>query len=133
MIQVFSIKKDKPRAYPFLSPLNVGFEIARNYQYFDPIEFAISSDGKNWTSNYDVVNLTGVYCYRAPDVQPANPSDTMKKIGLQDGSSLISTTYNSRELKFELIYDGVDETGAMLAWEAAQRFLVSRDAYWITF
>lgn len=124
MIQVFSQSKIKPHRYGYgdmISPV------------FDPIEFAISSDGKNWTSNYDVVNLTGVYCYRAPDVQPANPSDTMKKIGLQDGSSLISTTYNSRELKFELIYDGVDETDAMLAWEAAQRFLVSRDAYWITF
>ena len=57
----------------------------------------------------------------------------MKKIGLQDGSRLISTTYDSREFKFELIYRGVSETDAMLAWEAAQRFLVSRDAYWITF
>lgn len=124
MIQVFSQSKIKPHRYGYGDMISPTFE---------PIEFAISSDGKNWTSNYDVVNLTGVYCYRAPDVQPANPSDTMKKIGLQDGSSLISTTYNSRELKFELIYDGVDETDAMLAWEAAQRFLVSRDAYWITF
>ncbi|HJD70018.1 MAG TPA: phage tail family protein [Enterobacter roggenkampii] len=115
-----------------MKPSELGYD-SDEYLSFDPIEFAISQDGKSWISNYDVDNLQGVYCYRAPDVQPANPSDTMKKIGLQDGSRLISTTYNSRELKFELIYDGVSETGAMLAWEAAQRFLVARDAYWITF
>ncbi|KEK16025.1 hypothetical protein HQ33_07670 [Limosilactobacillus reuteri] len=132
MIQVFSQCKNKPSRYRFMKPSELGYD-SDEYLSFDPIEFAISSDGKNWTSNYDVVNLTGVYCYRAPDVQPANPSDTMKKIGLQDGSRLISTTYDSREFKFELIYRGISETDAMLAWEAAQRFLVSRDAYWITF
>ncbi|KEK15442.1 hypothetical protein LR3_06555 [Limosilactobacillus reuteri] len=116
MIQVFSQCKNKPSRYQFMKPSELGYD-SDEYLSFDPIEFAISSDGKNWTSNYDVVNLTGVYCYRAPDVQPANPSDTMKKIGLQDGSRLISTTYDSREFKFELIYRGVSETDAMLAWK----------------
>lgn len=101
---------------------------------FDPIEFAISIDeGKTWTSCYDVPSIDGVLCYRSPDVQSAKRTDNTKKLGLSDGSRLMSTTYDSRQLKIELEYSGVNETDAMLAFEATQRFLVRRDPYWITF
>lgn len=124
MIQVFSTRADKPRSYGY-------GEIDK--PVYTPIEIAISSDGKIWTSCYDVPNMEGVYCYRSPDVPVAKRTNNTKKIGLQDGSRLMSSTYDSRDLKIQLEYDGVDETDAMLAFETAQRFFVSREAYWISF
>lgn len=124
MIQVFSTRKDKPHAYEYGDLTSPGF---------DPIEFAISPDGVKWVSEYDQADLDGVYCYKAPDVQPANQTDNLKKIGLIDGSRLLSTSYSTRELKMELIFEGVDENDAELAYDALQRFLVSRSPYWICF
>lgn len=124
MIQVFSTRTDKPHAYGFgdlHSPA------------FTPIEYAISKDGINWTSSFDDPNLDGAYCYKAPDVQPANPTDNLQKIGLMDGSRLLSTSYSTRELKMEIFFEGIDEGDAELAYDALQRFLISRDPYWICF
>ena len=124
MIQVFSTRTDKPHAYGFgdlHSPA------------FTPIEYAISNDGINWTSSFDDPNLDGAYCYKAPDVQPANPTDNLQKIGLMDGSRLLSTSYSTRELKMEIFFEGLDEGDAELAYDALQRFLISRDPYWICF
>ncbi|MEE6647672.1 phage tail family protein [Limosilactobacillus pontis] len=124
MIQVFSTRKDKPHAYDFgdlTSPA------------FTPIEYSISKDGINWTSSFDDPNLTGAYCYQAPDVQPANPTDNLQKIGLMDGSRLVSTSYSTRELKMGIYFEGLDESDAELAYDALQRFLISRDPYWICF
>lgn len=124
MIQVFSTRKDKPHAYGFgdlTSPA------------FTPIEYAISKDGVSWTSSFDDPNLDGVYCYKAPDVQPANPTDNLQKIGLMDGSRLLSTSYSTRELKMEIYFEGLDEGDAELAYDALQRFLISREPYWICF
>lgn len=124
MIQVFSTRTDKPHAYGYgdlHSPA------------FTPIEYAISKDGINWTSSFDDPNLDGAYCYKAPDVQPANPTDNLQKIGLMDGSRLLSTSYSTRELKMEIFFEGIDEGDAELAYDALQRFLISRDPYWICF
>lgn len=124
MIQVFSTRKDKPHAYDFgdlTSPA------------FTPIEYSISKDGINWTSSFDDPNLIGAYCYQAPDVQPANPTDNLQKIGLMDGSRLVSTSYSTRELKMGIYFEGLDESDAELAYDALQRFLISRDPYWICF
>lgn len=124
MIQVFSTRTDKPHAYGYgdlHSPA------------FTPIEYAISKDGINWTSSFDDPNLDGAYCYKAPDVQPANPTDNLQKIGLMDGSRLLSTSYSTRELKMEIYFEGLDEGDAELAYDALQRFLISRDPYWICF
>ncbi len=132
MIQTFSKKEDKPSAYPLLEPTNVGYG-AKRFQFYNPIEFSISPDGQTWHSSFDDAELNGVYCYRAPDVQPANPTDTLQKVGLMDGSRLISTSYGTRELKMEILFDGLDEGDAMLAYDALQRFLISRDPYWICF
>lgn len=124
MIQVFSTRTDKPHAYGFgdlTSPA------------FTPIEYAISKDGVSWTSSFDDPNLDGAYCYKAPDVQPANPTDNLQKIGLMDGSRLLSTSYSTRELKMEIFFEGIDEGDAELAYDALQRFLISRDPYWICF
>lgn len=124
MIQVFSTRKDKPHAYDFgdlTSPA------------FTPIEYAISKDGIAWTSSFDDPSLDGAYCYQAPDVQPANPTDNLQKVGLMDGSRLLSTSYSTRELKMEIYFEGLDEGDAELAYDALQRFLISRDPYWICF
>ena len=124
MIQVFSTRKDKPHAYSFgdlTSPA------------FTPIEYAISKDGSNWTSSFDDPELDGVYCYKAPDVQPAVPMDNLQKVGLMDGSRLLSTSYSTRELKMEIYFEGIDEDDGELAYDALQRFLISRDPYWICF
>lgn len=132
MIQVFSQRKDKPTRYPFLKPGELGVG-ARQYLSYDPIEFSISKDGINWTSSFDDPNLDGAYCYKAPDVQPANPTDNLQKIGLMDGSRLLSTSYSTRELKMEIYFEGIDEGDTELAYDALQRFLISRDPYWICF
>lgn len=130
MIQVFSQKKNKPHLYGFT---DLGEAPDPNGVSYPTVEFAISLDGTNWTSCYDVDNLRGVHCYRSPSAPPAKRTNNTKKIGFQDGSRLLSTTFDSRELKFKLVYDGMDPEDAMLAFEAAQTFLVSREAYWITF
>ena len=97
------------------------------------VEFSTSPDGVNWTSAYDVPSMKKVYCYSSPNVPVAKKTNQTKKIGFQDGERIVSTSFDSRELKFKLVYKGVSQTDAMLAFEAAQRFLVSREAYWITF
>ncbi|MBU9695999.1 phage tail family protein [Limosilactobacillus portuensis] len=130
MIQVFSSRKNKPKQYGFV---DLGASPKNNEISYPTVEFSTSPNGIDWTSCYDVDNLSGVYCYSSPNVPVAKRSDKTKKIGFQDGSRLVSTSYDSRELKFKLIYHGVDETDAMLKFEATQRFLVSREAYWITF
>lgn len=133
MIEQFSTAKDKPHAYPFLCPGEVGKGMKR-YLDYEPIEFAISPDGKEWTSDYDVPDLANIYCYSAPGVQPATMSDNLRKVGLQDGSRILSTTYSTRELTMRLIsYGNFGESDVMLGYDALQRFLVSRDAYWICF
>lgn len=133
MIEVFSTISEKPCAYPFLHPGETG-NGAKRYLYYDPIEFAISPDGKQWTSDFDVPDLSNIYCYSAPGVQPATMSDNLRKVGLQDGSRLLSTSYSTRELTMRLIsYGNYDEGDVMLGYDALQSFLVSRDAYWICF
>ncbi|KRL27317.1 hypothetical protein FD27_GL001071 [Limosilactobacillus frumenti DSM 13145] len=133
MIDVFSKSKSIKHAYPFLSPTSIGRESLDKYLPFEPIEFAISKDGKEWTSCFDIPDLDIVYCYRAPDVQPATYTDNLKKVGLQDGSRLLSTSYTTREMKMNIRIEGINESDAMLAYDALQRFLVSRNAYWICF
>ena len=124
MIQVFTQSKIKPHHYGYGDMDNTAF---------DPIEFSISRDGINWVSEFDNPELKGAYCYKAPDVQPANPVDNLQKVALMDGSRLLSTSYGTRELKMEMIFIGMDEGDAMLAYDALQRFLISRDPYWICF
>lgn len=132
MIQVFSSKKDKPRAYPFLLPAQTGLGSKKYYSY-DPIEYSISADGKKWISCFDISDIEGVNCFKAPDVQPAVQTDNLQKVGLMDGSRLLSTSYSTRELKMELLFQGIEEPDAQLAYDAIQRFLVARDPYWICF
>lgn len=124
MLQVFSKRTDKPHAY--------GYADIRSPS-FTPVEFSISSDGQNWTSCFDVDNLDGVYCAVAPDVQPATRTNNLRKVGLKDGSSLVSTTYDTRDFTMTMLYIGVSEIDAMVKYDALQQFIVSREAYWICF
>ena len=133
MIQTFSASKDKPHIYPFLKPAQTG-EGMKKYLDYEPIEFSISSDGKKWTSEFDVPDLENIYCYSAPGVQPAVPVDNLRKVALQDGSRLLSTSYSERDLTMKLIsYGNYSESDVMLGYDALQRFLVSRSPYWICF
>lgn len=133
MVQVFSTKKDVPSMYPFLLPTENGVG-ARKYYYYQPIEYSISADGKTWNSCFDVPDLEGVYCYRSPDVQPAVQTDNMKKVGLMDGQRLLSSSYDTRQITMQVVaMDNIDESDSLLAYDALQRFLVSREAYWICF
>ena len=133
MVQVFSTKKDVPSMYPFLLPTENGVG-ARKYYHYQPIEYSISADGKTWDSCFDVPELEGVYCYRSPDVQPAVQTDNLKKIGLMDGQRLLSSSYDIRQITMQIVAkDNVDESDSLLAYDALQRFLVSREAYWICF
>ena len=130
MIQVFSKRQDKPVQYGFVG---LGGVPLPNEVDYPTVEFSISPDGVNWTSAYDVKNMENVHCYSSPNVPVAKKTNQTKKIDFQDGERIVSTSFDSRELKFKLVYKGVSQTDAMLAFEAAQRFLVSREAYWITF
>ncbi|MCH5385959.1 phage tail protein, partial [Limosilactobacillus reuteri] len=130
MIQVFSKRIDKPVQYGFV---DLGEAPLPNEVDYPTVEFSTSPDGVNWTSAYDVKNMEKVHCYSSPNVPVAKKTNQTKKIGFQDGERIVSTSFDSRELKFKLVYKGVSQTDAMLAFEAAQRFLVSREAYWITF
>lgn len=133
MAQVFSTKKDVPSMYPFLLPTENGVG-ARKYYHYQPIEYSISADGKTWNSCFDVPDLEGVYCYRSPDVQPAVQTDNLKKIGLMDGQRLLSSSYDTRQITMQVVaMDNIDESDSLLAYDALQRFLVSREAYWICF
>lgn len=132
LIEVLSKRTDKPKAYSFMSPSMVGYGGIK-IDTFTPYEFSISRDGKDWTSCFDVPSLDGVYCTVPPDVQPANRTNNLRKIGLRDGSRIISTTYDTRDFTMAMLYEGVDETDAMVKYDALQQFLISREAYWICF
>lgn len=126
MTQIFSTRTDKPRAYKYGEYIN---PLA-----FDPLEFAISMNGVTWDSCFDVPDLANVYCYKAPDVQPAVMTDNYRTVGLQDGSRLLSTKYAQRDMKMEFLsLDNLGESDAMLGFDALQRFLISREAFWICF
>ena len=129
-LQVFSTRTDKPHQYGFYRPTE---ELTRLLPY-EPIEFAISPDGINWVSCYDVPDLVGIHLYQAPDVAPAVQTDNLRKVGLNDGQSLVSSSYEPRELKMLVSANGdPDEPSTLLGYDALQRFLVSRSAYWICF
>lgn len=130
MIDIFSKRTDKPHHYRFMSmekgsdPNSVGF---------NPIEIAISDDAKKWVSIYDVPDLDHVLIADSPYVAEAKQTNEYQKIGINDGQSLISTSYDQRELKMLVVFDGLNRADVVLAFDALQRFLISRDPYWICF
>lgn len=131
MIQVFSTKKNKPHHYGF-TELDASPEV--NTYGFNPIEFAISRDGKEWVSIYDVPDLEGVLCIDTPYVAPAKQNDEYQSVGIQDGQYLVSSSYDQRELKMTLtLSNAIDEGDVALAFDAIQKYLVQRDPYWICF
>lgn len=128
-MQVFSTRTDKPKAYDFIRPT----EALSSTLPINPIEFSISPDQKRWVSYFDVPDLEGVYVYQAPDVQPAVQTDNLQKIALNDGQTLVSSSYETRQLKMLVALNTNSEGSALLGYDALQRFLVSRDGYWICF
>lgn len=130
MIDVFSKRTDKPHQYEFM-PLEKGSD--PNSVGFNPIEIAISSDTKKWVSIYDVPDLEHVLVADSPYVAEAKQNDQYQKIGINDGQSLLSTSYAQREIKMTVVFDGMNKQDVALAFDALQRFLVLRDPYWICF
>lgn len=130
MIQVFSTRKNKKHLYQF-TDLTEGTDV--NGIGFDPIEVAISTDGINWSSIYDQINLEDVYVADTPYVAEAKPTDDYQKIGINDGKSLLASSYAQRELKAVFVFNGMDENDTKLAFDALQRWIVSRNPYWICF
>lgn len=125
-MQVFSTKTNKPHLYPFLRP----HDDWHGYVDFEPIEFSISNDGKTWHSIYDQPDLDGVLCYsHQPAV--ANQANEYKKLGLNDGQVLVSSSYDQRELKMNIHFVGMNENDMYLAMDALQQFLDTRSPIWI--
>lgn len=51
-----------------------------------------------------------------------------------DGQRLLSSSYDTRQITMQVVaMDNIDESDSLLAYDALQRFLVSREAYWICF
>ncbi|AVW05399.1 phage tail family protein [Lactiplantibacillus plantarum] len=123
-MQIFSTRTDRPHAYRFGE--------TDNKLPFNPIEYAISVDGTNWASCFDVPNLQGVYMYDAtlPDI---NPADTYQALGQQDGQTLMSSRYDQRDITCQFYSFGIDEADQSLGYQALERFLYARDEFWITF
>lgn len=130
MIDVFSKRQDKPHHYGFVD-MNAGTDL--NAVGFDPIEISLSDDGQKWVSMYDVPDLQGVLVADSPYVAEAKQTDEYQKIGINDGESLLSTSYAQREIKMLVVYNGMNREDVVLAYDALQRFLISRNPYWICF
>lgn len=125
-MQVFSERTDKPQLYPFLTP----HDDFKTFVPLKPIELAISPDGEEWHSIYDQQDLDKVLCYMhspSPTVQ----SDSIEKLGINDGQRLNSSTYSNRDLTMSFWFSGLDEPDMYLAYDALQRFLDAREPYWI--
>lgn len=123
-MQVFSQSSNKPHAYRFSE--------TDNKLPFNPVEYAISTDGVNWVSCFDVPDLKNVYMYDAvlPDLTPA---ETYQVIGQQDGQTLMASRYDQRDIVAQFYAFGEDENDQSLGYQALERFLYARDEYWITF
>lgn len=130
MIDVFSKRTDKPHHYTFMT-MDKGSD--PNSVSFNPIEIAISADTKKWVSIYDVPDLEHVLIADSPYVADAKQTDEYQKIGINDGQSLLSTSYAQREIKMTVVFDGMNRNDVVLAFDALQRYLVQRDPYWICF
>ncbi|WP_093626690.1 phage tail domain-containing protein [Limosilactobacillus gorillae] len=122
--------KEKPKAYGF-----VGLdEDQPNKLPYEPIEVAISDDGKNWLSMFDDDDLTGVYLVDSPAV--ANPTITMttSTFGLNDGTNVISQRYGERDVELTFHYQRArDLADSRLALAELQRFFSSRAPKWYAF
>ena len=130
MIQVFSNKKQKPHHYGFME-LDKGYD---PYAVgFNPVEISISDDGVNWRSMYDLPELEGIYCVDSPWVAPAKQTDEYQKVGINDGQSLLSSSYDQREIQAKFSFHGIDANDVKLAFDVLQRFFVRRSCYWICF
>ena len=98
----------------------------------DPIEVAISSDGVNWKSYYDVQDLFGVHCYDW-DVAQANPIDNFQKINTRDGQHLTSSNFDSRDINSTWMVDGENETEFRMLYSELHNFFMTRSGFWIVF
>lgn len=127
-MQVFSKREDKPTMMPFLAP----GQDPTNFVPFDPIEWSISSDGETWASDYDQPDLVGAYCYLHSPV-PITETNNLEKLGINDGQRLNSSSYELRTFTMSIWFVGMSEADMYLAFDALQRFMVTRDPFWISF
>lgn len=123
-MQIFSKRTDKPHAYKFGE--------YQNPLAYDPVELAISEDGKNWVSAFDVGDMDGIYLYDY-DWQTPVTADTYSTLGQRNGQDLTASRYDSRQITLTFLARCLDEDDEKLALKAVTNYLVSRTPYWITF
>ncbi|MBA1393856.1 phage tail family protein, partial [Lactobacillus sp. XV13L] len=116
-----------PRAYTFSNGLDKPSVLP-----IDPIELAISSDGKNWKSYYDEEDMEGIYLIDW-DIAIANPVFNYQKINTQDGQYPTSSSFDSRTIITTWYAWNEDHADQLMAVHELQKFLMSRDGYWIAF
>ena len=130
MIKVFSNRTDKPKQYGFVS---IDEAPDKNTVGYHPVEIAVSDNATDWVSIYDHPDLEGVHVVDTPAISASSQSDTSQKLGINDGKSLVSSSFDQREIKMTLRFDSRDGSDSRLAYDALQRFLVTREPYWICF
>lgn len=128
-MQVFSQIKPwlKPRAYTFSNGQDKPSVLP-----IEPIELAISPDGKNWTSYYDEEDMEGIYLIDW-DIAMTNPVFNYQKINTQDGQYPVSSSFDSRTITTNWYAWNEDHADQMMAVHELQKFLIKREGYWICF
>lgn len=121
------ITNPKPHAY--------GFSHGRDRPSLlpeDPIEVAISNDGVNWKSYYDIQDLFSVYCFDW-DIAQVNPVDNFQKINTRDGQHLTSSNFDSRDINSTWHIIGANESEFRMLYYELHNFFMSRNGFWIVF
>ncbi|AYE38401.1 phage tail family protein [Companilactobacillus zhachilii] len=122
-----SLENPKPHAYGFSN----GHDNPSRLPY-DPVEVAISTDGINWKSYYDVEDLFGVHCYDY-DSPMTNPVDNWQKINTRDGQTRTSGSFDSRDIQSTWMIDATNESEFLMLIEELQNFFMIRGGFWIVF
>lgn len=98
----------------------------------EPIELAISNDGINWTSYYDVDELGNTFCYDW-DIALANPLEQWQKVNSRDGQEFHAPTFEPRDITTTWFIDNVNEGEFRQRFHELQKFFMSRTGFWLVF
>lgn len=123
-MQIFSKRSDKPHAYQFGE--------YQNQLAFDPIEISISSDAKNWISNFDVSDLMGIHLTEFEWLNPIT-ADSYSILGMRNGQTLTGSRYEQRDMTLSFYTFLRDEIDQKLALKALTDYFAKNEPYWITF
>lgn len=125
--QVFDMSRPKPHAYQFSNGHDNPSRLP-----LDPIEVAISDDGINWKSYFDIEDLFGVHCYDW-DIAQANPVENWSKVNTRDGQHMTSSSFDSRDIASTWMVEGNNEVEFRMLYAQLHDWLMDRDGFWIVF